>query len=280
MTGRTVALAVALLLSWTALAEPRRTDYEVGGKPVTVLLPSSGHGPWPVVYLMGGMGELSRGEVVSAASWVEDYAIATVVTALESGRLTSASFRGLVTPSALASYQRRLRRGWGGLVLVGLPAPVDLTREFERYVVETVIPWAERSLPVRPGAAFRGIDGVSLGGRHALRIGFGNPELFRSVGAVQGAVRGRQAPLLALVQSRRDGCRRLAVNLVTSDGDGYRGAIRTFTRALRRERLSVRLADLTGPHDYVFNRGPGAIDLLLFHDGVLNGNATQGKTTR
>jgi hypothetical protein len=278
--GRTVALAVALLLSWTALSEPRRKDFDVGGKPVTVLLPSSGNGPWPVVYLMGGMGELSRGEAVSAASWVEDYAIATVVGALEAGRLTSATFRGLVTTSALASYQRRVRHGWGGLVLVGLPAPVDLTREFERYVVETVIPWAERSLPIRPGAAYRGIDGVSLGGRHALRIGFGNPELFRSVGAVQGAVRGRQAPLLALVQSRREGCRRLAVNLVTSDGDGYRGAIRTFARSLRRERLSVRLADLTGPHDYVFNRGPGAIDLLLFHDGVLNGNARQGKTTR
>ncbi|MBT9556372.1 MAG: hypothetical protein IV100_10100 [Myxococcales bacterium] len=280
MMGRAVALTVALALAAAAHAEPRRKDFEVGGRPVTVLLPSTGDGPWPVVYLMGGMGELSRGEAVSAASWVGDYEIARVVDAFERGRLSRTTFRNLVTPSSLAAYERRLRRGWGGLVLVGLPAPVDLTRDFERYVVETVIPWAERSLPIRPGAAYRGIDGVSLGGRHALRIGFGNPQLFRSVGAVQGAVRGRQAPLLALVQSRREGCRRLAVNLVTSDGDGYRGAITSFARALRRERLSVRLIELTGPHDYVFNRGPGAIDLLLFHDGVLNGNAAQGKTTR
>ena len=279
--GRALTLGALLLtLAGQSHAEPRRKDFQVGGRPVTVLLPSTGDGPWPVLYLMGGMGELSRGETVSAASWVDDYELATVVSALERGRLSKSTFRGLVTSSAFAAYERRLRRGFGGVVLVGLPAPVDLTSEFERYVLETVIPWAERSLPVRPGAAHRGIDGVSLGGRHALRIGFGNPSSFRSVGAVQGAVRGRQATLLALVQAHSEGCRRLAVNLVTSDGDGYRGAIATFARALRREKLTVRLADLTGPHDYVFNRGPGAVDLLLFHDGVLNGNASQGKTTR
>jgi hypothetical protein len=28
---------------------------------------------------------------------------------------------------------------------------------------------------------------------------------------------------------------------------------------------------LTGPHDYVFNRGPGAVEMLLFHDRALRG---------
>ena len=28
-------------------------------------------------------------------------------------------------------------------------------------------------------------------------------------------------------------------------------------------------ADIPGPHDYPFNRGPGAIELLLWHDRVL-----------
>jgi hypothetical protein len=30
---------------------------------------------------------------------------------------------------------------------------------------------------------------------------------------------------------------------------------------------------LTGPHDYVFNRGPGGIEMLLFHDRALRGEA-------
>jgi hypothetical protein len=28
-----------------------------------------------------------------------------------------------------------------------------------------------------------------------------------------------------------------------------------------------------GPHDYPFNRGPGAIEMLLWHDRVLRGEA-------
>jgi len=28
---------------------------------------------------------------------------------------------------------------------------------------------------------------------------------------------------------------------------------------------------VTGPHDYAFNRGPGALEMLAYHDRVLRG---------
>ncbi len=267
---RLVLLAVLSAASF-AKGEVRR--FTVAGRPVVVSLPAALEGPWPVVYLMGGMGELSRGEAVSAGAWVDDYRIEAVVQALEAGRVTDRTLQGLSTPSELRDVRARLARlPYRGLVLVGLPAPVDYTDAFEKFVLQDVLPWAERTLPIRPGAASRGIDGVSLGGRHALRLGLRNPGVFRSVGAVQGAVRGYRDAVLewSRAADAQTGQPRPKLNLSTSDGDPYRGAIEGLGKDLRARGFDVRISRLTGPHDYVFNRGPGALDLLLFHDSVLN----------
>ena len=37
--------------------------------------------------------------------------------------------------------------------------------------------------------------------------------------------------------------------------------------------LGKRRVVVTGPHDYAFNRGPGAIEMLAYHDRVLRGEA-------
>ena len=41
--------------------------------------------------------------------------------------------------------------------------------------------------------------------------------------------------------------------------------------ALNAEHVAHEFVVVAGPHDYAFNRGPGGIEMLLWHDRVLRG---------
>ena len=51
--------------------------------------------------------------------------------------------------------------------------------------------------------------------------------------------------------------------------DYFRGAISHTSQAWKAAGLEHDFADVPGPHDYPFNRGPGAIEMLLWHDRML-----------
>ena len=42
-----------------------------------------------------------------------------------------------------------------------------------------------------------------------------------------------------------------------------------LSAAWRAAGIAHDFADVPGPHDYVFNRGPGSIELLLWHESAL-----------
>ena len=64
---------------------------------------------------------------------------------------------------------------------------------------------------------------------------------------------------------------KLRLRLVTSDQDYFRGAIGQLHLALESEGIEHEHLVLPGPHDYIFNRGPGGVEMLLWHDRVLRG---------
>ncbi len=270
----TLVKPLSLVLAVTALAAPRGAfasapdvsveHYEVGGSPVVVVRPKEAKGPLPLVVLIAGLGELARGAKAGAAGHVERYGLVPAYRAVLSGRLDAESFQGLVTGDDLEGYRQRLACGFGGLVLVGVAAPVDYSRRFERYVTETVVPWAERTLNVVPGR--RGIDGISLGARHALILGLGTGK-FDAVGTQQAAVR-RPAAVLRAAPRARAGA---VVNLLTSTHDPFRPDVLRLGAALAKVPVSTEVRVLPGRHDKRFAKGPAMIDLLLFHDGVLRG---------
>jgi hypothetical protein len=68
----------------------------------------------------------------------------------------------------------------------------------------------------------------------------------------------------------------LRLRLLTSVGDFYRGVTKQLHDALSRQGVPHDDALVAGPHDYVFNRGPGAIEMLLWHDRVLRGEEPDG----
>src|SRR4029079_6030647 len=63
----------------------------------------------------------------------------------------------------------------------------EWTGVWERYVVDSVIPWTERNLPALPVRRARAIAGLSAGGYGAADIGLRHPTLFGTIESWSGA---------------------------------------------------------------------------------------------
>ena len=59
------------------------------------------------------------------------------------------------------------------------------------------------------------------------------------------------------------------IRLLSSDDDPFLGVTRDLSEALLARHIDHDLVVTPGPHGYDFNRGPGGIELLYFHDRVL-----------
>lgn len=232
----------------------------------------------PVLFALHGRGEAVKGPELGAMGWPRDYALLRAIERVCAPPLTTADFETFVEPRRLAEVNRDLgARPFSGVVVIcpylpdlelrGKPGPI---REYGRYLLESLLPRARRELPVVPSPAATGIDGVSLGGAVALRVGLGNADQFGAVGTLQAAIGEDQVPELSdLARAARARNPKLALRLLTSKEDYFRRAIGAQSQAWRAAGVDHEYLDLPGPHDYPFNRGPGAIEMLLWHDRVL-----------
>jgi enterochelin esterase-like enzyme len=196
--------------------------------------------------------------------------------------LTREDFRGFVDEARLEKLDASLaERPFRGLV-VACPwvpdvldarrrADLDAARDFGTFVVTELLPRVRSSVGEAAGDA-SGIDGVSLGGRVALLVGLAHPDRLRAIGSLQAAIQASEAPELARRASRAlAGHHAPRLRLLTSDGDYFKGPIGALHGALRAAGVDHEHLVVPGPHDYPFNRGPGAIEMLLWHDRVLRG---------
>ena len=232
---------------------------------------------WPMVVALHGRGEALKAPRDGALGWAHDYALGHAISRVSNPPIGEDDVQGFVDPERLDAYNRQLaEHPYGGLVVVCPYLPdiklwshTDLT-EYGRYVAGVIVPRARRELPVFATPDATGIDGVSLGGAVALRTGFAHTETFGAVAALQPAVSDDQTPeWVELARAARAKRRDLALRLTTSHDDVYHDVITRLSQALRDGGVAHDFADVVGPHDYPFNRGPGAIELLLWHDRVL-----------
>lgn len=290
-----LALGVALfvLARWFALAQtPRRAssfetlEWDLGTTPAgpmraVVLLPRhrSPTDRFPLLIAFHGSGESLRGAERGAWGWARDYELGASDLALRRSHLSRDAFLDLVDEPRLAALRGDLhRQPYRGLVVVTPYTPNVLTSDggpslqqaFDDVVVNTIVARARRELPVLATREATGIDGVSLGGLHSLWIGLGHPDVFGAVGSLQAAVRNRQEQVAdRYVASPTRPSQR--IRLVTSDGDPLRPDNELLSETFRARGIVHEMRVVRGPHDYVFNRGPGGIEMLLFHDRALRG---------
>ena len=231
----------------------------------------------PVLIALHGRGEANKGPVEGVMGWPRDYALLRAIERVCAPPLTSTDLEGFVDPKRLADLNRGLVASpFKGLIVVCPYLPdVDLRKpapmkDYGRYLLETVLPRVRAELPASSAPAATGIDGVSLGGAVALRVGLGNPEAFGAVGTLQAALGEDQVTeFTELAKSARAKNASLKLRLLTSKDDYFRGAISHTSSSWKAAGIDHDYADVPGPHDYPFNRGPGAIEMLVWHDRML-----------
>ncbi|MBX3202496.1 MAG: esterase [Labilithrix sp.] len=228
----------------------------------------------PMLFALHGRGEANKGPALGVMGWPKDYALLRAIERVCAPPLTTEDFERMVDAKRLVEHNESLaRQPFAGLVVVCPYSPdVDLRkppqiREYAAYFMNVVLPRAKKELPVLGTPPSIGIDGVSLGGALALRIGLGNPEAFGALGTLQAAVGDDQVPeLTELARAARAKNPDLALRLLTSDKDYFRRALRKASTAWRAAGIEHDFEEVPGVHDYPFNRGPGAIEMLLWHD--------------
>jgi hypothetical protein len=98
------------------------------------------------------------------------------------------------------------------------------------------------------------------------------------VAGFQAAFDRADAPELARrAKAAREKNPALRFRFLTSEEDFFLGANRAIASAFSEVGVDNQLLVIPGPHDYPFNRGPGAYEMLLFHDRALRGEPTLGQ---
>jgi enterochelin esterase-like enzyme len=252
-----------------------------GAERAVVVVPGEGGAGvrLPVLVALHGRGEAVRGPEAGAYGWVRDYRLLTHLEALRRGALTRDDFQSFVSPERLVAFNDALRaRPYGDLIVVcphtpdvlRPPGGLDAAAPFGRWLVETLVPRVLSECPADAGAV--GIDGVSLGGRVALLAGLAAPATFRAVGTLQPAFQSSEAEAVsararAYLAARPDG----RLRLLTSDEDPFREPVGAIHEAWRAAGLAHEHRVVPGPHNYAFNRGPGGLEMLAWHDRSLRG---------
>ena len=139
------------------------SDVTGGAREMYVYTPP-GYDPsrsYPVLYLVGGSGEV-------AANWALDGRANFIMDNL----LAEGSAEPMLIVMPNNQVIHRLR-----------PDHVEVTFDlFERELKEHVIPFVEANYKVIASPRGRALSGLSMGGRHAMVIGFRNLDLFGSIG--------------------------------------------------------------------------------------------------
>jgi dienelactone hydrolase len=248
---------------------------------VVLVPPRRGDERFPVLVTMHGKGEAAKGVARGARGWIDDYWLPKAMQRLSQPPLSAEDLLGFADAARLERVNAELRRvPYGGMIVVCPYTPDILAGDrafaaaepFAHFVVDELLPRVRRELPASPEPAQTGIDGVSLGGRAALLLGLTRPEAFGAVGTLQAAFdRADAAPLASLAARAQQAHPRLAIRLLTSDADYFLPAHRAISAAFATRGVRHALTVVPGPHDYAFNRGPGAFEMLLFHDRALRG---------
>jgi enterochelin esterase-like enzyme len=77
--------------------------------------------------------------------------------------------------------------------------------------------------------------------------------------------------VVSLARAARKTQPALALRIATSNDDAFVNTNRALAEALSSAGVPREFEDHLGPHDYIWNRGPGSFELLLFHDHALGG---------
>jgi hypothetical protein len=250
---------------------------------LSIPLSADANARFPVLIALHGRGESLKGNRRGARGWIDDYDLDRAMQRLARPPLRARDFQGYVSRERLRRINRALvEQPYSGLIVVCPYLPDVLRREnafkeaepLAAFIVDVLLPRVYASTPALGTPASTGIDGVSLGGRAALLVGFARPRAFGAVEALQAAIDGSEIERFAELGARALADNpNLSLRLLTSDKDHFLRVNEQLSAVLKERGVQHRYSRVQGTHSYRFNRGPGALEMLLFHDRALRGAA-------
>lgn len=263
----------ARLGDWTTLKFAPSTHYPE--QELAEVLRSEGA---PLLVALHGRGEAGRGLPAGAGGWRDAYHLDRARARLAAPPLTERDLLGFVKAERLRAYNASLAANpYRGLAVACPYTPalpdrsVAGSAKFAAFVMKDLLPQAAVAAKTQLDRKRTGIDGVSMGGRLALWLGLSHPEVFGAVGAMQPAIRASEADAIAALAATAVKQHPLALRLVSSERDPFLDAVRALAAALKKRGVEHQLVVTPGPHDYVWNQGPGSYEMLLWHERVLRG---------
>lgn len=238
---------------------------------------------YPLVIAFGGAGECARLPRDNALAWMHYYKTDEAVETLWDNVLEATDFRDLVTKEQLRHFNERLRNCPYQGVILACPSSPPISDDFplnsplyEAFLMEEVIPSLQKHYRIALGRI--GIDGVSMGGARSMYYGMKYPEMFASIGSVQGYFKKFMNTYRELAEENQEALRNRHIQLITSNRDSMARSVREMHDLLMEYDIPHAFLHLRGPHDYIFNQGPGSLALLLFHNEALGFEFGSGET--
>jgi len=228
----------------------------------------------PLLVALHGLGEANDPES-GATGWPKRYDLEKTMLRLYDAPIAGDVFGGFVTPERLVEVNAQLaKRAFEGVIVacpympsfIGTAAiPFEM---YAQWLGDRLLPRIRSELPVIGTAKTTGIDGVSLGGWCALRVGLHRPDLFGAIGTLQPSIADQ--PMVewatAMIAQKIEG---RPLHIVTSTEDYFRYANTLLDQRLTAKSIPHEFLLTPGPHDYPWNRGAGGVEMLLWHDRVL-----------
>lgn len=284
-----------------ALAACRRSSSEKGGAPAPIpgegwkdisFAPSAdmpdgqrallysppGSQGLPLLVALHGRGESGRGLEVGAHAWRDDYYIDKTLQRLAAPPLVPADLRNVFSSERLNLLNRSLKESPFKGICLACPYSPDLPDKsaegaaaFARFITDELLPRARAETRASSSREATGIDGVSMGGRLALLVGLTRPAVFGAVGALQPALKFTEAAMVSELAQRAMAKANVNLRLVSSDADPFLPAVRAVSERLRADSVVHEALVVPGNHDYEWNRGPGGVEMVLWHERVGRG---------
>ncbi len=181
------------IYSDTFKSAPAKGGKQVPGPfPVHVILPEDYENNlgrrYGTVYLLGGKSGWDNGpELGGATYWSVWCKTPLTMDNLKSGKLTEASFQDNISPEELDAFNRSLKEEpYDDVIVVTLWNPGGgNTGNYEKYLIDEVIPYIDAHYRTVPDRRFRAIDGACAGAAQSIMISARRPEYFGHAGGQQ-----------------------------------------------------------------------------------------------
>ncbi len=229
----------------------------------------------PLLVLLHGLAE-TVDEEMGAYAWVKRYGVAEGYAHLRApATITREGLGKMASDERCVEVRDELSKSPFRGMVVACPYTPNIWKTgpnvewaidaHTQWIFDVLLPRLYSETPALAGPEHLGVDGVSLGGYASLGVGVRRAQELGSIGCVQAAISVAEAPSWAARIEKAFAAGARPLHLMTSTLDVFRKPVEALDAALSARKVPHDFRLAIGPHDQPFLRGPGSVEMLLWH---------------